>query len=131
MRKAGGALLWVVSVCALVGNAIVPLPAGAHLPTDPTEAGVSAPFSPPATYYGQVRPGPGFVPARGMPVTAWIGDRLCGQSATLESGGQIAYVVDVVGTGPGGVAGCGIPGRALLSSSARDSWLRQCGETTV
>jgi len=70
--------------------------------------------SPPATYYGEVRAAPGFVPAAGLPVTAFIDGHVCGQASTTSQDGIIVYSVDVVGEGPGGSAGCGAPGRTVV-----------------
>ncbi|MCX6032112.1 MAG: hypothetical protein NT169_22795 [Chloroflexi bacterium] len=114
MRRARLGILEIITACLLLGNAVMPIPAGAELPVDPVEIGISAPLTPPATYYGQVRPGPGFVPAIGMSVTAWIGDHLCGQSGIIESNGELWYTVNVVGEGPGGIVGCGAPERAII-----------------
>lgn len=70
--------------------------------------------NPPATYYGEVLSGPGFVPVAGMPVTAWIDANICGQSLTKTQEGGVVYSVDVVGEGPGGLVGCGTPGRVVV-----------------
>jgi uncharacterized repeat protein (TIGR01451 family) len=77
-----------------------------------TKAAVSLPM-PPATYYGNVLPGPGFEPAIGMPVTAWVGDQLCGQGQVLEVDGQLVYSVNVFPDGPGGRTGCGTPDQRI------------------
>jgi hypothetical protein len=70
--------------------------------------------SPPATYYGVVQSGFNFTPAPGMPVTAWINGRPCGQGKTLQVNGEIVYTLNVFADGPGGAAGCGVPGRAVM-----------------
>ncbi|MBN1148944.1 MAG: hypothetical protein JXA78_16910, partial [Anaerolineales bacterium] len=68
---------------------------------------------PPSTYYGEVLAGDGFTPGVGMPVTAWVGGKLCGQGATRLVVGKIVYVVDVLADGWGGAAGCGAPGKTV------------------
>jgi hypothetical protein len=68
---------------------------------------------PPATFYGVVLPGPGFAPALGMEVTAWIGGNLCGQAETMAVGGQVVYAINVLAEDDGAAAGCGAPGRAV------------------
>ncbi len=50
---------------------------------------------PPATYYGWISPTEEFTPTAGMSVTAWIDDRICGQTAIQELDGQLAYVLRV------------------------------------
>ena len=72
--------------------------------------------SPPATYYGAVLGGSGFTPAAGLAVEAWVAGRLCGQSQTLLSNGEIVYSVNVNADGPGGAIGCGAPGRSIIFS---------------
>jgi hypothetical protein len=73
---------------------------------------------PPATFYGVVLPGPGFAPAPGMEVTAWINGHLCGQAETMAVGEQVVYAVNVLAEGDdendrGTAAGCGAPGREV------------------
>lgn len=70
--------------------------------------------SPPATFYGEVQAGPGFIPTTGMSVTAWIDGQACGQSFTMVQEGSVVYAVDVVGDGPGGSEGCGSAGRTVV-----------------
>jgi hypothetical protein len=94
-------------ICALV---MLPSGMAAAMEASP-EDGMP---SPPATYYGEVRAAPGFIPATGLPVTAFIDGHVCGQSSTTEQGGSIVYSVDVVGEGPGGVDGCGAPDRTVV-----------------
>ena len=65
---------------------------------------------PPATFFGTVAAGMGFTPTVGMPVTAWIGSRLCGRSQTQEVGGQVMFAINVLADGPGVAAGCGMAG---------------------
>jgi hypothetical protein len=78
------------------------------------QAAVNHLQSPPATYYGWVLPSPDFTPLPGMTVTAWIDGNLCGQSQTLEVDGRVAYSVNVFADGPGGAAGCGVLGLAVM-----------------
>ena len=68
--------------------------------------------NPPATFYGPVLAGPGFIPIPDMAVTAWISDTLCGQAQTLEVEGQVVYAVDVQPDWEG-ASGCGAPGRRV------------------
>jgi subtilisin-like proprotein convertase family protein len=68
---------------------------------------------PPATYYGTVEPGAGFVPSAGVPVYAYVNGHLCGQGTTLEAGGQVVYSIKVLADGPGGAAGCGEQGQRV------------------
>jgi uncharacterized repeat protein (TIGR01451 family) len=81
---------------------------------DVDQAAANSLHSPPATYYGAVLPGPGFEPTAGVPVTAWVADRLCGQGQVLEVNGQAVYSVNVLAEGPGGSAGCGASGRRVV-----------------
>lgn len=69
--------------------------------------------SPPATFYGPVSPGLGFTPTTGMPVTAWIDGKLCGQGKTQQVNGVIVYSINVLADGPGGAQGCGALGRVV------------------
>jgi hypothetical protein len=69
--------------------------------------------TPPATYYGEVLAGSGFVPTAGMTVTAWIGGNLCGRSQLLDVDGQVMYAIHVSAEGPGDWVGCGLPGRRV------------------
>jgi len=39
----------------------------------------------------------------------WVGGHLCGQSQTMEVGGQVVYSIHVLADGPGGAAECGTP----------------------
>ena len=50
---------------------------------------------PPATYYGPVQAGPGFTPAAGLPVTAWVNGAVCGQGVTRLHRGAVYYLVHV------------------------------------
>jgi hypothetical protein len=75
-------------------------------------AGASVP-TPPATYYGVLRPGPGFVPEAGTPVAARIGDVVCGRSQTRLRDGEVVYSVAVSAMGDGAQAGCGGQGRLV------------------
>ena len=68
--------------------------------------------NPPATFYGPVLAGPGFIPIPDMAVTAWISDTLCGQAQTLEVEGQVVYAVDVQPDWED-APGCGAPGRRV------------------
>jgi hypothetical protein len=70
--------------------------------------------SPPATYYGSLLAGQGFTPTAGMTLTAWIDGKLCGQSSTLEVGGEVVYSIHVSAGDPGGVTGCGELGKAVM-----------------
>ncbi len=68
---------------------------------------------PPALYYGRVLGGPGFTPAAGMPVTAKIGDAMCGSGRTRLVDGAVVYSVKVLAAGSGAAAGCGVEGRRV------------------
>jgi hypothetical protein len=81
--------------------------------TDAGLDGASAAQNPPATYYGRVVAGPGFAPASGMEVTAWVGESLCGRTQTAEVEGQVMYAVQVYAEGPGDWTGCGAAGRPV------------------
>jgi hypothetical protein len=72
----------------------------------------------PATFYGVVQPGSGFVPTPGMEVTAWISGNSCGRAETMAVGGQVVYAINVLAEGDGEddrgtAAGCGAPGREV------------------
>ncbi len=71
---------------------------------------------PPATYYGVVSPTPSFVPAAGMPVTAYVEGHMCGQGETLAVGADIVYSVNVGYTPEGGM--CGEPGHVVTFAVA-------------
>ncbi len=66
-------------------------------------------FIPPATYYGAILPGGGFIPTEDMQIQAWVNGHLCGENLTFASGNEILYVLEVSSFGPGALAGCGIP----------------------
>jgi len=68
---------------------------------------------PPATYYGRVVESSSFTPAPGIPVTAWINGKLCGQGRTLQVDDQVVYTINVFADGPGGAAGCGALGQIV------------------
>ncbi len=67
----------------------------------------------PATFFGTIISGMGFTPTVGMPVTAWIGSRLCGRSYTQDVGGQIWYAINVLAEGTGVATSCGAAGRQI------------------
>jgi subtilisin-like proprotein convertase family protein len=69
---------------------------------------------PPATYYGPVLAGPGFTPATGTDVTAWVGGHLCGQGQTTQADDQVVYSIHVLADGPGGATGCGALGEVTM-----------------
>jgi hypothetical protein len=69
--------------------------------------------SPPATYYGAVMAGQGFIPTAGQTVSAWVKGKRCGQGRTMEVDGEVVYSIHVFADGPGGAAGCGEPDRAV------------------
>jgi hypothetical protein len=69
--------------------------------------------SPPATYYGSLLAGRAFSPEPGMAGRAWVGGTLCGQAQTMEVGGDVVYVVDVLADDGGSAAGCGLVGREV------------------
>ncbi len=77
-----------------------------------TAAGTANLPDPPATYYGPVSAGHGFVPAAGMPVRAYIDGHLCGRSETQKVDGQIVYAIDV-DAGGGEADICGASGRPV------------------
>jgi hypothetical protein len=65
---------------------------------------------PPAIYFGAVLPDADFAPAPGQPVTAWIGDALCGESITLADGaGGVQYSIKVAAAEIGQAPVCGAP----------------------
>jgi len=66
---------------------------------------------PPSTFYGPVLSGAGFTPTVGSLITATIGSANCGQSRTLNVGGQIVYTLNVYSDGQ--QSGCGQPGRSV------------------
>ncbi|GIK71607.1 MAG: hypothetical protein BroJett021_05950 [Chloroflexota bacterium] len=68
---------------------------------------------PPATFYGSVAPTDHLTPQPNMVVTAWIGDRLCGQSQTQLQGGSVVYSIKVAADDGSVYAGCGIVGRTV------------------
>ncbi len=70
--------------------------------------------SPPATYYGPILAGQGFTPTAEMAMTAWVNGTLCGQSQTMEVGGQVVYSIHVLADGPGGATGCGAPDKVVM-----------------
>ncbi len=74
----------------------------------------AGPPIPPATYYGVVSGGPGFVPIVGMTVNARIDDVLCGQDETYEHQGTIMYAIDVPAAGLDDLAGCGTSGAEIV-----------------
>jgi hypothetical protein len=67
--------------------------------------------SPPATIYGEVIL-PGATP--GLPVTAFINDKVCGLGVTRLAEGRLVYSVDVFADDGGSYAGCGAPQRSIL-----------------
>jgi hypothetical protein len=71
------------------------------------------PPSPPATYYGQVWEGLGFVPAPGMEVQAWVKGHLCGRGETVAMDDQVGYSVHVFAASGGQYADCGTPGQKV------------------
>lgn len=75
----------------------------------------SAQFDPPSTVFGSVADSGGEV-AAGLPVEAYIGDKLCGTKGRTEFTGEGAskvtvYFVDVVSESQ--IAGCGAAGREV------------------
>jgi subtilisin-like proprotein convertase family protein len=68
----------------------------------------------PATYYGTVASGPGFMPAAGMTVTARIDGISCGRGVLRNVFGYgVAYAVDVMADDWEAYAGCGAPGQEV------------------
>ncbi len=65
---------------------------------------------PPATYYGTIATGPGFEPAMGTEVTAWVNGNLCGKSKSVEWNEQVVYSINVIASGDGNSQGCGLAG---------------------
>jgi hypothetical protein len=66
--------------------------------------------SPPALIYGLLMPGPGFTPAAGLTVTAWINGRPCGDGSTMVMTDGIGYGVKVRAADQARWQGCGTPG---------------------
>jgi hypothetical protein len=66
--------------------------------------------TPPVTFYGDVAASEEFVPQAGMPVTAKVGDAICGRTTTQEIDGKIVYVVDVLAASSGSSTACGTTG---------------------
>jgi len=58
-------------------------------------ANVDQSLIPPAVFYGDVLPADDFVPVAGMEVTAWVGDKLCGQSQVQERDSQLVFAIQV------------------------------------
>ncbi len=73
------------------------------------------PLLPPATYYGPVLAGPGFTPAVGMPVTAWVNGAVCGQGFTQLHRGAVYYLIHVE-------AACATP-NASIHFQIGDRWM--------
>lgn len=69
--------------------------------------------SPPATYYGILRHGPGFTPTEGAAVTAAIDATVCAQTKTRVVDGQIVFALDVPADDGATFTGCGLPGRMV------------------
>jgi hypothetical protein len=67
---------------------------------------------PPATYYGEVWGGDGFVPEAGEEVLAWVEGHLCGRGETVAMGDQVGYAVHVFAASSEH-AGCGMPGQVV------------------
>lgn len=79
----------------------------------PAQARQNTMPEPPATYYGLVQAGSGFIPTAGMTVTAWISETLCGKATTQAVGENVVYSIDVEAdwaTAPG----CGAPVRRIV-----------------
>jgi hypothetical protein len=69
---------------------------------------------PPAIYYGAVKPGLAFEPQPGMPVTAWIGGKMCGEGvASSDGAGGIRYLIEAAAADATLDAACGAPGRTV------------------
>jgi hypothetical protein len=68
---------------------------------------------PPATYYGEVWAGSGFVPAAGMEVLAWVEGHLCGRGETVAMGDAVGYRVHVFAASGGQYSECGVPGQMV------------------
>jgi hypothetical protein len=77
-----------------------------------------------------VQGAPGWTPAAGMSVTAYIDGKICGQGATRQVGGQVVYALDVLADGWGSAAGCGeqgkevafyVDGRRMVRTAAWDN----------
>jgi hypothetical protein len=66
--------------------------------------------TPPATFHGRIGASEEFVPQAGMPITAKVGDAVCGRTTTQEVDGEIVYVVDVLAASSGSSAACGTAG---------------------
>ena len=82
---------------------------------DAAGIGTSAMPMPPATYYGHVESGAGFIPAAGMTMTAWIDGHLCGQAVLTDvTGYGLAYAINVMADDSGAYAGCGGAGREIV-----------------
>ena len=75
-------------------------------------AGLALP-PPPAAYYGPVLASAPFTPAAGLPVTAWVNGKLCGQGQTQELDGRIVYVLNVAADDGSTSRGCGAAGRRV------------------
>jgi hypothetical protein len=73
----------------------------------------SMPKQTPATYFGTVEPSEQFTPAADMPVTARVGDTVCGETMTQEVDGQVIYMVLVAGNEAGVSEGCGMMGSVV------------------
>ena len=85
-----------------------------YLRTTPAAvAGSLALPPPPAAYYGPVLASAPFTPAAGLPVTAWVNGKLCGQGQTQELDGRIVYVLNVAADDGSTFRGCGAAGRRV------------------
>ncbi|MEW5869599.1 MAG: FG-GAP-like repeat-containing protein [Chloroflexota bacterium] len=82
---------------------------------------------PPSSFYGQVHGSPPFFePVAGMPVTAWIGDKLCGQSSVQDVPGYgLAFVIDVFAEDSLAHTGCGLPGREVRFKVGSETMIPQ------
>ncbi len=70
--------------------------------------------APPATYYSLLLPSPGFVPAAGQTLAAWVDDRQCAVTTTQSDGNRVFFVVNVPADDGAAYAGCGAPGRKVF-----------------
>jgi len=83
-------------------------------PPPPTASAASLALSPPpAVFYGPALSGASFTPVVGMPVTAYVDGKLCGQGRTQALNGQVVYVVRVAAEDGGTHDGCGAAGRRV------------------
>ena len=60
----------------------------------------------PMIVYGQVQAGQTFTPSAGMPISAYIDDKLCGEGEVEMQNNQLSYVIQVEAEGDNG-EGCG------------------------